>query len=184
MKLPRKVFDDNNISRGRNIGEVFEILFPKESRREIGAKLGGIPEGTLRTWEKGKTIPNRVLAELDRRGVSLTWLLTSEGEMFKEAKAEKDDVMKQSAYLAKGRDNSPPANADGVLDEKMAACLKSAAAISQHFNLVQDHLLRGELSTDVFQMLAANILTSLESVLIARRKKLQHSDTEEHDVGA
>lgn len=182
--MPRKSFNDDNISRGKNLARIKDLLFPGESREQIGGKLGGVSEGTIRSWEKGKPIPNRVLVELERRGVSLIWLLASEGEMFKEAKAEKDDVVKQSAYLAKGREDSPPANADGVHDEKIAACLKSAAAISQHFNLVQEHLLRGELSADVFQKLAATLLESLESVLIARRKKLQHSGAEDHDVGA
>lgn len=79
--MPSKSFNDDNLSRGKNFARICEILFPGESRRLIGAKLGGVSEGSVRNWEKGSTIPNRVLAELARRGVSLTWLLSSEGEM-------------------------------------------------------------------------------------------------------
>lgn len=97
--MPRKSFNDENVSRGRNFEKICEILFPGDSRRIIGAKLGGVSEGTIRNWEEGKPIANKALAELERRGVSLAWLFRSEGERF--VRLENDtSVVKESFPVA------------------------------------------------------------------------------------
>lgn len=89
--MPRIVFNDKNIARGKNFEKVCEILFPKASREKIGALLGGVPGNTIKNWQKGSSIANRALVELARRGVSLTWLLASEGEMFLKS-AQRENV--------------------------------------------------------------------------------------------
>lgn len=80
--MSRKSINDDNLSRGKNFVKICEILFQGDSRRVIGAKLGGVSEGTIRNWEEGKPIANKALSELERRGVSLAWLFRNEGEMF------------------------------------------------------------------------------------------------------
>lgn len=113
--MPRKVFDDNNISRGKNFRKVCEFLFPKISREKIGALLGGVPGTTIHSWENGKSIANRALLELHRRGVSLEWLLSSEGEMFTAGRDLANPVVNQ----VRKQECLPPTNAQRLRDYDM-----------------------------------------------------------------
>ena len=90
--MSRNSRPDIEIDRGKRFVQLSESFFHDKSRAHIGGALGGYSESAVRKWEAGVGLPNRALIELQRLGVSLTWLLQGKGKMFEEFSGIADGV--------------------------------------------------------------------------------------------
>jgi hypothetical protein len=65
----------SDLARGYRLKEVLEKILPNSSRSAKSRELGAV-ESSLRNWESGSNIDNRVLARIYELGGDVSYILT------------------------------------------------------------------------------------------------------------